>query len=48
MEKRMNAGYAPMSEADWREWVRQAAKDMSISKKARDYWRDELRRLEAS
>ena len=43
----MSEAFRPMNDEEWREWVRQAAEDMSISKKARLYWQGELRKLEA-
>ena len=36
----------PLREKDYEEWVRRAADDMRISKRARDYWRAELEWLE--
>ena len=47
----MMASYVPVKsiiqkDEEWREWVRQAAEDMRISKKARGYWRAELKKLE--
>ena len=44
----MIEGAGPMQKQEGKERVRRAANDMSISKKARDYWRNQLQELESS